>query len=287
MKICFHDKSVEGVKLTNTDFIDLLRENHTITETCDETYDLIFNMSAFDYERAEELKTKYSNVPIVNYVWDFYKWAWDGKHGFDWKGYAEFLKKSDLIIVPSSTQQLRLKELTGLDSVVVKTGHRMFEAEVSDERFVLDHMRFYPEENERWVITAGETQYIPVIHPEKSLSREEIEKAIARCTFLACGYREASTGGLAALEGLWLGKPVLLSNSPYQGGKDYVGEFGTYFQYDDYNDLKKRMKEMFENPPKIDVEKARKYITENFTYEVMAKNLEVEFMKVLSKGGKK
>lgn len=281
MKICFQDTSLQGNKLTNIDFIDLLKQNHTITPECDSTYDLIFNMSAFEFEKAEAVSKKYSHIPVVNYVWDYYKFAHDGRHWYNWKPYAEFLKKSKLIIVPSSSQQLRLKELLGLDSVVVKTGHKMFEAEIKDGGFVLDHMRWYPEPNEKWIITACDTQLIPVHHTEHKAERKDFEKLVASCRFLACGYVEASTGGLTILEGLWLGKPTLLSNSPYQGGKDYLGDWATYFQWDDYNDCKKKVKEMFENPPKIDIQKARKYILDNFTYEIMAKNIEKEFQKVL------
>jgi len=267
--------------LTNTDFVEFLKKNHTVDENIDETYDVIFNMSAFDYKEAEELSKKYPHIPVVNYVWDYYKFAHDGKHWWDdWKGYAEFLKKSNLLIVPSSAQQLRLRELLGLESVVVKTGHKVETMETKDNRYVLDHMRWYPEENEKWIVTACETQYIPVIHPNHKYLESDFKKTIANCTFLACGYIEASTGGLTILEGLWNGKPVLLSNSSYQGGKDYAGEFATYFQYDDYNDCKNKVKEMFENPPKIDIEKVRKYISENFSYELMAKNLEREFKKI-------
>lgn len=280
MKIYFSDEASNGSKLTNTGFLEFLRKDNAVDMNIDDSYDLIFNMSAFEYKKIEKISEKYPNIPVVNYVWDFYKWAYEGKHKFDWKGYGEFLKKSKLIIVPSSAQQLRLKELLGIDSVVVKTGHSMFEVESKDKRYVLDHMRWYPEENEKWIETACKTQYITVEHSEHKYPRDEFELLVGHCTFLACGYREASTGGLTILEGLWNGKPVLLSNSPYQGGKDYAGEFATYFQYDDYNDCKKKVKEMFENPPKIDIEKVREYIRNNFTYEIMANNLEKEFKKI-------
>lgn len=284
MKICIPDNSLKGIKLTNLGFIDFLKDKHIITQDCQADYDLIFNMSAFQYEKAEAISKKFPNVQIINYVWDYYKFAHEGRHWFNWKPYAEFLKKSKLIIVPSSAQQLRLKELLNLDSVVVKTGHNMFTIEYpSDTGFVLDHMRWYPEENEKWIVNACKELGIPVIHTEHKLQSKEFENTVGACRFLACGYREASTGGLTILEGLWNGKPTLLSNSPYQGGRDYLGDWATYFQYDDFEDCKKKVKEMFENPPKIDIEKARKYITENFSYEIMAENLEREFLKVCSK----
>lgn len=283
MKIYIPGYSVEGVSLTNLGFIPFLKGEHEIVDKISEDCDLIFSMSTYMFQGIKKLSEEYK-VPVISYVWDFYQWAYDGKHSWPhWHEYAEWLRTNLMVITPSEAQRLRLRELTGIDAQVVRTGHDCFEAETSDERFVLDHMRFYPEENERWVITACDTQYIHYIHPEHSLEREDIEKAIANCTFLACGYKEASTGGLTILEGLWLGKPVLLSDSPYQGGREYAGEFGTYFKHDDYNDLKLKLKEMFENPPKIDIIKAREYIKENFSYEVMAKNLSEKFKSALSK----
>jgi hypothetical protein len=282
MKICFSEKSSKNHNLTNTGFLEYLSRNHEISDECSSKTDIIFNMSAFNFKMADEIHKKHPKIPLVNYVWDYYKFAHDGKHWFDWKSYADFLKKSDKIIVPSYSQKLRLKELLGLDSVVVKAGHRMFDAEINDKRFVLDNMRWYPEKNERWIVDACDDLCISVIHPDHNFPSELFSKTVASCTFLACGYLEASTGGLTILEGLWLGKPTLLSDSPYQGGKDYLGDWAVYFKHDDFNDCKKKLKEMFYNTPKIDIDKARKYIIDNFSYEVMTNNLEKVFNDVKS-----
>jgi len=104
--------------------------------------------------------------------------------------------------------------------------------------------------------------------------KEEFKERVASCSLLACGYLEASTGGLTLIEGLWNGKPSLISDSPYMGGKDYLGEFGFYFKHDDFEDLKIQLRKLFDNPPKIDIVKARQYIIKNFSHAVMAKRLE-------------
>jgi len=90
---------------------------------------------------------------------------------------------------------------------------------------------------------------------------------------MVCEYMEASTGGLTLIEGLWNGKPALVANSPYQGGVEYLGPFGTYFKWDDRKDFAEKMKQMWENPPEINIPKARKYIKENFSNEIMTKNI--------------
>lgn len=223
-----------------------------------------------------------TNKPLITYCWDYYKWAHEGATNFNWKQYAEFLKLSDLIIVPSSSQQLRLKELLGLDSVVVKTGIKTYEHEVSDMGFILDPVRYYPEENRTWAEEVANELGIPIVHSEHQFTLEEFRDLVASCTFMTCAFREASTGGLTLMEGLNLGKPSLVSNSPYMGARDYLEDLGYYFQYDDKEDLKKQMLKLWTEKPKVDIIKARKHLKE-FTFDKMAKNLHKHICVLLNK----
>lgn len=237
-----------------------------------EEADVFYLASIFKLQEAMVLQANYKK-PLVVYCWDYYLW----NHGKGiWDKYAAFLKRANLILVPSAAQQLRLKELLGLDSVVVKTGIPIYEEEVTDGNFILDPVRYYPEENEKWAEKAAEELGIPLIHSEHQYSASEFQKLVASCTFLTCAYREASTGGLSLMEGLNLGKPSLVSNSPYMGAVDYLGDKGYYFQYNDFEDLKKQMKMLWETRPKVD---GKKHM-EEFSYQNMAKNL-CEAMKPL------
>ena len=178
--------------------------------------------------------------------------------------------RNNTVIVPSHAQQLRLKELLGVESHVVKTGFPTWDAEVTDEGFILDPVRYYPEENRDWAERAAQELGIPIVHSEHQFSLEEFRKLVSSCTFMTCCYREASTGGLTLGEGLYLGKPSLVSDSPYMGAKDYLGEFGTYFKHDDFEDLKEKMKEMWGQRKKLSTDLSRRYIKDNLTYAIMA-----------------
>lgn len=228
-----------------------------------EEADVLYLASIFKLQEAMQLKAQFKK-PIVVYCWDYYLW----KHKSDalWEKYAIFLQQADLVIVPSTSQQRRLKELLGVESVVVKTGIPLYDEEVTDGDFILDPVRYYPEENEKWAEKAAAELGIPFVHSEHQFSKEEFQKLVASCTFLTCAYREASTGGLTLMEGLHLGKPSLVSNSPYMGAKDYLGDNGFYFQHDDFEDLKKQMKFLWEKRPKMRVK-----VVEG--YDVMAKEL--------------
>lgn len=234
--------------------------------------DIIYCASIVQMNQAMVAKAN-SGKPLIVYCWDYYKWAHDGVQNYDWKRYADFMRQADAIIVPSKGQQRRLKELLDLDSHVVLSGFPTYDIPITDGGFILDPLRYYPEENRDWAERAANELNIPIIHSEHRYDREEFEKLVASCTFLTSCVREASTGGLSLMEGLYLGKPSLISDSPYMGATDYLGEYGTTFQYDNFEDLKNKMKEMFDKRETLSTDKTRKHIDEKMTYDTMAKGI--------------
>ena len=281
MNICFLEEINILTPLALVD--ELTKLGHTVKDSADEDTDIIFNASVAKYYEVMSQKAKAPKAKVVQYCWDYYLWAHEGKHaGYDWKGYAQMLKEADLILVPSSTQQKRLKELLDLDSVVVHTGIDVYDHEVRDDRFVLDPVRYYPPDpNCYWVRDACEELGIRFLHSEHQFSQEQFRELISNCTLMTCGYTEASTGGLSLMEGLWNGKPSLVSDSPYMGATDYLGKFGNYFKYDSYEDLKEKLEQLFNNPPKIDVTEAREYMTQGFSFESMAKGVDKAICELL------
>jgi hypothetical protein len=235
--------------------------------------DFIFCASVMKMREAMVAKAN-SHIPLVIYCWDYYLFAHDGRHkGWEWKHYAQFMKDADLVLVPSSGQQLRLKELLGIDSVVVKSGITTYDLPIIDGDFILDPLRYYPEEQRTWAEQAAEKLGIPIIHSEHQYKKEDFKKLVASCTFLTCCVPEASTGSLTISEGLWLGKPSLLSNSPYMGGKDYLKDYATYFQWDDFDDLVAKMKDMWENRRKLDLEEVRSYMRKELAHDKMISDM--------------
>ncbi len=213
----------------------------------DESPDFIYCASiSHMYEAMNAMER--TGKPLAVYCWDYYLWSHKKKnHSGDWNVYAEFLKRAKVIFVPSSSQQLRLKELLGLNSYVVHTGITTYDHEVKDGGYILDPVRYYPEENRTWAEEVAKELGIPFVHSEHRYSLEEFRKLVSNCTFMTCAFREASTGGLTLMEGLYNGKPSLVSDSPYMGAVDYLKGFGVYFKYDDKEDLKNKMKLMWES----------------------------------------
>lgn len=238
--------------------------------------DIIFSASIFKMLESIQAKANYPEAKLVVYCWDFYKWAWEGKHNLDWKRYAEFLRQADKVLVPSEGQKLRLKEMLDIDSVVCECSVPFYNHFVNDNDYVLDPVRDYPEENLGWVKKACEELEIPYIHTEHGYTEAEFRNLVSNCTFMTCGYREASTGGLSLMEGLYNGKISLVSNSPYMGAKSYLGDLGYYFQYDDYEDLKSMISYLWKNRPTISLTVAREHC-KKFTDKQFALRLLKEY----------
>lgn len=264
--------------------LEAMKKVFTLTSA--EDCDVIFCASVAKVQEALRVKSTYDK-PLVTYCWDYYKWVHEGKNdSFAWREYRQFLKMCDLILVPGEGQKLRLKELLDLDSVVCECSINFYDHEVNDGNYVLDPVRDYPEENLGWVREACAELEIPYVHTEHGYSQEEFRKLVSDCTFMTCGYREASTGGLSLMEGLYNGKVSLVSNSPYMGAKNYIKDLGYYFQYDSFEDLKEKINELWTKKPKVKLSTARKHC-EYFTHDAFAGRIYKNILCVLNNNSKK
>ena len=84
---------------------------------------------------------------------------------------------------------------------------------------------------------------------------------------MCCDYHETSTGGLGLLEGYNLGKVSVVSDSPYEGVRDYLGDRAIYFDDNSYEDFKRVIKETWENTPKPDLNECRDFCKQHPTLE--------------------
>mgnify|MGYP001047035097 CR=1 FL=1 len=266
MNIYFVDKASEG----DTDLqVDALRKYANLTDL--DQADVIYLATIRSMHKALAARN-HSGKPLAVYCWDFYSWAKDNKKHDrnDWNIYEQLLREADIVFVPSKATQLGLYEMFNIDSLVVHTGINTYEGETKDAGYILDPVRYYPEEQAKWPEQAASELGIPFIHSEHKYSLEEFREVVRNCTFMTCPYKEASTGGLTLMEGLYHGKQSLVSNSPYMGAKDYVGKYGVYFKHDSYEDFKENMLHMWTNRKIIDVNEARNYIANGYTFDNMA-----------------
>tara|TARA_R110002167_G_scaffold182251_10_gene382614 strand:+ start:2700 stop:3584 length:885 start_codon:yes stop_codon:yes gene_type:complete len=229
-------------------------------------------------------------IPLINLTLDFYKTVWTAPnpHGYNWQLYKDVLIEADELWCLSNEVILRMKE-EGINinkCRMMKIWARFFEyaGEVKDGRYILNPVRPYLyDKNHGWLEQACEELEIPLVRPNHRLSEEEFKRNIAECSFMCCEYHEASTGGLTLLEGLRLGKVSVVSDSPYCGARDYLGEHAIYFNDNSYEDFKQVIKNTWENTPTIDKKEREEFCAAHPSMDDMATRM-INRLTILTKG---
>lgn len=220
------------------------------------------------------------DIPLINLTLDFYKTVWTAPnpHGYDWKLYRDILRQCDELWCLSNEVILRMGE-EGVDTdrcKLMKIWARFFDydGEIKDGRYVLNAIRPYiRDKNYGWLKRACEELDIRLVEPNHNLSEQEFHKIIAECSFMCTEYHETSTGGLTLIEAYNLGKVSVVSDSPYEGVKDYLGDRAIYFDDNSYEDFKRVLKETWDNTPQLDLEDCQSFCAAHPTKEDMVDNM--------------
>jgi len=225
-----------------------------IVNGCDDECDVILCMNGLSqFPTVKNISNKYPNKKVIIYVWDVYPWTSYAS------GYDDIKQVATEIWVPSSEVALRLNEIYNISKhkiKVIKSYVEFFDHDHNNSisrKFVFHPVRNYSDPNYGFTERACDELNIPCIRSNHSLNYEEYKETILNCSFLVTEYMEASTGGLTLLEGYKHGKNVLISDSIYQGARDYFGHRAYYFKDGDYEDFKNKIKMLWELDEEIDL----------------------------------
>lgn len=222
-------------------------------------------------ERTFEALKRFPGVPLFAYNWDVYGWVWTHPRPgeYDYKRYGELLNRAREVWVPSECTGRRTTQWYGLKNwrvILAMCAWWEWPAEnVRDGGYAMCALRHLPDEWDTKFEEACTELNIPYSRPDHGLPYEGYQLTVAHCRFLVSHLHEASTGGLTTLEGYYHGKPVLLSNSEFHGGRDYFGQRARYFQHGDVEDFKRQLQDMYHNPPVLDRAECRAWVENNFS----------------------
>jgi hypothetical protein len=215
---------------------------------------------------------RWPNATLYAYNWDTYEWVWTNPRPgeYDYLRYGRLLKEAREVWVPSECTRRRTRQWWDIDSKVVLSScpwwHRW---DTKDLGYVLCTLRQIPDRDWGLFEQACQELSLPYKMTNHDVTYEEYQDTVAHCRFLVSHLHEASTGGLTLLEGYCLGKPSLLSDSEWHGGRDYMGDRATYFAAGNLNSLKTTLKLIYNNPPRIDREQAKRWVMQQFSDERM------------------
>jgi len=251
-----------------------------LTEDCS----FIFCGSTWKAELVRKEAIRFPKIPIIHYNWDLYPFQLIEIEGYTradpgiWDPYLEDLKVCRDIWVPSYCTVIRTREFTKRNAYIVKTSIRPWEPiTLSQGDYAVDVIRKYPDPNRDAARINCKAVRVPLYESCNSLEWDKFREVISGCRFMVSPQFEASTGGLTLLEGYWHGKPSLISNSPRHGGIDYFGDKATYFQWDNPILFREALLKMYNNPPVINIDKARDWITQEYSETAMAKRMAKRF----------
>ena len=226
-------------------------------------------------------------IPIVQYVWDLYECNVHGSNWRTWQVFIQQIIRANRVLVPGNSTMLRVKEYAGKDSHIVKAPVHTWELPEVPRNdlkgYVVDVMRWYPDPNSELVTHTCHRLGIPILASKTRLPWDEFRHVIAGAKLLVSAYKEASTGGLTLIEGLWHGVPSLVSDSPYNGVSDYIANFGQYFTWSNPDNFEARLVQLLKEPPVLpSQELCRDWIIDQYSEETFALNLKLHFEEVLS-----
>lgn len=268
--------SVPGQNRTIPDWNCL--EGHTVvvtekSELSQQAPDAIISMGVGVMEATFRAIEKWPDVPLFCYNWDCYEWVWTNPRPgeYDYNRYGNLLKRATEIWVPSLCTGLRTRQWWNLGNwkVILPSCPWWDYDNITDKGYVLCTLRKIPDPYWDRFERACQELDIPYRMTQHNRSYEEYQETVAHCRFLVSHLYEASTGGLSLLEGYYLGKPCLISDSCWNGATEYFEHRATYFHSSDYNDLKTKLLRMYDAPLKIDRDESSRWVKEHFSDKEM------------------
>lgn len=287
MKICL----VVGTDLKSTEtrimhqlvpYLESLGAKVLINE-CYEDFDFIIGGTVGVAREIRDMHNRFPNIKMINYVWDLYPWVVESNM-YDFNTYVELLQSSIEIWCPSTEVAIRLQEFYQLSHKcnIIKSYAEFYEDDknlLANNNFIYHPVRPYKDPNSRILDKVCDKIGYELFRggDTHKLTYDQYKEKVLTCSFLITEYHEASTGGLTLLEGYYHGKDVLISDSPYQGGRDYLGNRAYYFKDGDVEDLEEKVKMLWNKSQtyKIsqeELQERREYCSQ-FHIEMMANNI--------------
>ena len=225
------------------------------------------------------------NVPLILYNWDWYDFV--DKTSGDWLEFTRMMKEDCKEVWSASkiTAEKCFKD-TQIKSDFWNYCYILpeeWKGETKDGGYIIQASRNSEQKRFDWFERAGLQNEIPTksYHPRNN-SRQDFVKAVQECSFLCVCSVDESLGGLTAAEAAYNHKPILISD--FEGAKEVWGDGAWYFEKDNYEDLKEKMKWIWDNRDSNEVkektEKAYNRCKEIFMPEVFAKRIDERLKKI-------
>jgi len=227
---------------------ELMKFRHEVlVNKCDKDCDVIIATERTYSPLTNGLHRKYPHIPLIVHNWDWYDYV-DKTKG-TWPLFTQLLKEAKDVWSADKYTADKFEKEMGIKSEFYLYAFILpweWEGEKKDWGYLMNGSRLDSNKRVNWYERAAEELGIPYksYHPETN-SRIDYVRTMKRCSFLVMASREESIGGLTPMEASYCKKPSLVSDC--DGAKEVWGDDVIYFKTDDFDDLKKQMKWLWEN----------------------------------------
>lgn len=255
---------------------------HPDSKVITEKPDIIICMGVTVMEQTILAMRRFPNTKLMCFQWDTYEWVWakprvsNGRTfrgEYNYKLWGNLLESALEIWVPSECTGKRVTQWWNLHNwyTILSSVPYWEYSDVQDKGYIYCALREIPDPQWGMLEQACKELNLPLVMTKHERDYENYQKILAHCSFLVSHCYELSTGGLSLLEGYYLGKPCLLSDSIWHGGKDYMGDRATYFDSKDYRDFKYKLAYMWKNrrETREGLTDGQDWVRKNFTDRVM------------------
>ncbi len=226
---------------------ELMKFRHeVVVNNCSEDCDVLFATERTLTSFVMMLHRKYPKVPLVVLNWDWYDYVLKDKGTYP--TFIQLLKEAKDVWSGDMDTAMVTEKAIGIKSSFSPYIFIMpweWEGEKKDYGYIIKGARRDPNKRFNWFAKAAEELEIPYksYHPEDN-SREDYINTLKNCSFLVTADREMGVS-IPTAEATYCKKPFLSPNNP--GTKEMWGDNGTYFERDDYENFKAKMKWLWEN----------------------------------------
>lgn len=217
------------------------------------------------------------DVPLFVYHWDCYSWIWlrPRANEYNYGVYGELLKRAKEIWVPSVCTGKQASLWWSLYNwVVIHPAVNLLPQNTPTVQgeYVYCALRTLPDAWAYKLDEACSKLGIPYVKTDHGIPYANYQKTISNCRLIVNHYTEASTGGLTLLEAYALGKPVLCTDSEWNGAGEYFADRAYYFRHGDVRSFQERLRQLYDDPPKPPRD-CYEWVQRHFSHEAMVKRI--------------
>ena len=251
--------------------------NEVLVNQCDDSCDFLIGTSISVLGMTGRFHYLYPNVPLILYNWDWYDFI-DKKEGA-WLEFTRMMEECKEVWSASKITSEKCFKDTGIKSPFWNYAFILpdeWKEETKDGGYIIQAGRNSQQKRFDWFENCARDNSIPCkkYHPSQN-DRPDYIQAIQNCSFLCCCSMDESLGTLPVAEAAYNKKPVLIAD--FEGAKEVWGGGVWYFDKDNIEDLKVKMKWLWENRNSSEVkEKVEKaynrclevFLPENFALRI-------------------